>query len=36
MDIIDMIMNLMDRYCWMTASFARYVIEHDIDIEAYV
>jgi hypothetical protein len=34
--INDRIMDLMDKYNWMPASIARYVIEKRIDIDKYL
>ena len=34
--INDKIMDLMDKYGWMPASIARYVLEKQIDIDRYL
>ena len=34
-NITEMIMDLMDKYEWLPASIARYVIEKNIDIDYY-
>lgn len=34
--INDRIMDLMDKYSWMPASIARYVLEKQIDIDRYL
>lgn len=35
-NITDMILELMYKYEWLTASIARYVVEHNIDLDYYV
>jgi hypothetical protein len=35
-NIVELIMDLMDKYEWMPASIARFVLEHNIDIETIV